>query len=341
MRRGTLWGSSRRVIITAASVAALFVTAARAEPLAPPAPTPVEVLDWNAPEGCPDGVALQQSLKDVLGEPLDFGRLDRVRGTIERRASDWALTLELSENGRRRTRLITARACTDLADAAALAIQLARVEQSEPTPADAAPTATQGTLPPAREAPHAEPSDAPPAPAARTGGSAARAAIVAAATLDFSALSRPAPGLSLGGRFTLARLELELYALALLPVNVAVRTLESVRFTLLAAGPRACYRALAAGALSAKPCIGFELGRFAADGSGLSQEARAFEQWWLAPNGGLGLELAANPWLTFEARGELSRPLLRRTYAINGSEVVYEPPRIGSRLYLGVSAHLP
>ncbi len=111
-------GPSRWVLpLVAAHVVALLVApTAHAAPDTSPAPL-AEVLDWHAPEGCPDVVALEQSLKDVLGEPLDFGRLERVRGSVERRASDWTLTLELIENGRRRTRLITARACADLADA--------------------------------------------------------------------------------------------------------------------------------------------------------------------------------------------------------------------------------
>lgn len=332
------WASWLRSL-AAVLVSGLLATAAHAEPGTPPDDV-AELLDWDAPEGCPDGVALHQSLKDVLGEPLDFGRLERVRGSIERRANDWALTLELSESGRTRTRLITARACADLADAAALAIQLARVEPLEAPAAPEPPSTPKATPAPAVEAPP-QPVDAAPAPPLRTRPEPARAAILAAAALDLSSLSRPAPGLSIGGRLSFDRLELELYALALAPANVDVRSGESVRFSLLAAGPRACYRALTAGSLSAKPCVAFELGRFAADGAGLSQDEQSFEQWWLAPNAGLALELAATPWLALEARGELSRPLTRRSYAVNGNEVVYEPPAIGTRLYLGVGLQLP
>jgi hypothetical protein len=338
MRVGVHQWSSWLRILAVVLARGLLAAAAHAEPGTPPHEM-AELLDWDAPEGCPDGVALHQSLKDVLGEPLDFGRLERVRGSIERRANDWALTLELSESGRTRTRLITARACSDLADAAALAIQLARVEPFEAA-AVAEPASSEATPAAAVEGP-ARPVDAPPAPSPPTRTEPARAAILAAAALDLSALSRPAPGLSLGGRLSFERLELELYALALAPANVEVRSGESVRFSLLAAGPRACYRALTSGALTLKPCVAFELGRFAADGAGLSQDERAFAQWWLVPNAGLALELAANRWLALEARGELSRPLTRRTYAVNGSEVVYEPPAIGSRLYLGVSLQLP
>ena len=337
MRVGVHQWSSCLQTLAAALASGLVATSAHAEPDTQSHDV-AELLDWDAPEGCPDGVALHQSLKDVLGEPLDFGRLERVRGSIERRANDWALTLELSESGRTRTRLITARACSDLADAAALAIQLARVEPAESATTE--PASTPHTAPPAPEAPP-QPVDAAPAPTPRTRAEPARAAILAAAALDLSALSRPAPGLSIGGRLSFERLELELYALALAPANVDVRSGESVRFSLLAAGPRVCYRALTAGSWSAKPCVAFELGRFAADGEGLSQDEQSFEQWWLAPSAGLALELAATHWLALEARADLSRPLTRRTYAVNGSEVVYEPPAIGSRLYLGVSVQRP
>jgi hypothetical protein len=340
MRVGVHEWSSWLRIIAASCAGWSMATTTHAEPFALSHGV-AELVEWDVPSGCPDGVALQQSLKDVLGEPLDFGRLERVRGSIERRANDWALTLELIEHGRSRTRLITARACADLADAAALAIQLARVDEGAPAAVAAPTSAPPAPLPLAPEPARTELTDTAPVPEQRARSAGVRASILAGATLDLAALSQPTPGLSLAGRLALARLELELYGLALAPVHEDVRAGESVRFSLLAAGPRVCYRALGAGAFVAKPCIALELGRFAADGAGLSQDERSFAEWWLAPSAGIALELAANPWLALEARAELSRPLLRRTYAVNGNEVVYEPPAIGGRLYLGVSLQIP
>lgn len=303
------------------------------------------VLEWDAPAGCPSGDALQQSLVDSLGEPLHFGRLDHVRGAIERRASEWLLRLELVEAGRERTRFISAERCADLADAAALAIQLAVTSVSPP--------ATQGALGAEQtsateslgiaSAPHPdaardtgqdpeEPNAIAPKRLARAGWSAG---VSAAFVLDLNSLSQATPGATLAGRLRWDRLELGLFGLWLAPARVAVSGGEAVDFSLIAGGPRGCYQ-LFEGALDGQLCAAFEVGRFGADGTGLSRDERRFSQWWLAPSVGFELLMPLSRLLVAEGGVEALRPLVRHDYGVNATELVYAAPLLGARLQLGL-----
>lgn len=323
-----------------ARLAPLLAAAVFARPCEADGASPVDaLLEWEAPEGCPDGVALHQSLKDTLGDPVQLGSVSHVRGSIERRPRDWALTLDLVQDGRRRTRLITAQRCEDLADAAALAIQLAvtHSEQASPTLTEPARASKTSAAPLAPTAPPDAKDEAAPAALSSAPPATLEWSVSAAAALDLNALSRVAPGLSVEGRARLERFELGLYAAWLAPASSEVRAGEAVSFGLIAGGPRACYRGLEASAFAGKLCGALELGRFSADGGGLSRDEQSLGQWWLAP--GLGLELEARliPVLALQLRADALRPLVRRRYAVNTAELVYATPEVDTRLYLGLS----
>jgi hypothetical protein len=73
--------------------------------------SPRTIVEWDAPPGCPGADALQQSLDDNLGHAAQLGRLSRVRGSIEKRAADWLLRLDLVSAEQQGTRLISAEHC--------------------------------------------------------------------------------------------------------------------------------------------------------------------------------------------------------------------------------------
>jgi hypothetical protein len=337
---------SRKRSVTERAVRVAFGAVLLAVRTAAATAPPQTVLEWDAPAGCPSSDALQQSLRDSLGEPLHFGRLDHVRGVIEKRPLDWLLRLELTDAGQRRTRFISAERCADLADAAALAIQLAVTSGARPATDPSAPAADPASAtesPSAASSPHPDTAEDarqdPLEPSAstrkRSEQSGWTAAVSAAFVVDLNSLSQASPGASLAGHARWDRLELGLYGLWLAPARVPVSGGEAVDFSLIAAGPRGCYQ-LFRGALDGQLCATFEVGRFGANGSGLSRDERSFRQWWLAP--GVGFELMAplSHLLVAEAGVEALRPLVRHDYGVNATELVYTAPELGARLHLGL-----
>jgi hypothetical protein len=298
---------------------------------------PATLLDWRAPESCPDARAVYDSLSRVLGHaPTDFGVFSRVSGVIDAQGDGWLLTIEIVERGQRLTRLISARRCEDLADAAAVAIGLALERQrSESTAGIAARSGNSPSLAPAP--PGGEPSpgvpDASTEPAQDTSGYVF--ALGADAVIDVNSLPSVAPGLSLHARLSRERLRLALYGTYLPPSELAVREGQAVEFSLLTGGARACY-ALLPGAVTTAACGSVEAGQYSADGGGLRAARRAANP-WVAP--AAGLELDAPLWSTLaaELRADALLPLVRKQYAVNETELVYRPPALALRFYVGLS----
>ena len=91
------------------------------------------VLDWEAPAGCPDADyvldAARRHLSKSAGEvqPQDVA----VRARIERHADRWQIHLAIRSDQTEGTRVITASSCQSLADAAAMIITLASVQDVE------------------------------------------------------------------------------------------------------------------------------------------------------------------------------------------------------------------
>jgi hypothetical protein len=296
------------------------------------------LIEWDAPQGCPSADAVYQSLSDARAEAA-LSAFSHVRGSIRERGGQWVLALEIEDEGRRRTRWIQAHDCADLADAAALAIQLALADGKAAADDTAATPVAPDPPSPRVAAPSAEPdavdrvesTNEPPQV-----GLPWRAAIDAGVVMDLDALSALAWGPRVGARARYGRLAAGLAVLWLPPVDVAVGPGQTVQFTLAAGEVSACYRLLEA-RVAGDLCAGIEVGRFGADGAGLSREERKFGAIWLAPQ--LGLELSAGLGEEFALvlRGQMLAPLFSESYAVNGAEVVYEPPNLGGRFSLGLS----
>ncbi len=292
-------------------------------------------LEWDAPEGCPDRAAVYQRSLDAVGYPPERGRFDRVRGVVAGKPGAWLLTLELSEGERRSTRSIEAAACAELAGAAAVAIALALGAEgpawdeapSAPPPAAQAGSASRLPL-------DAAPSDDRPAPRSR------QAIFALEAIFDASSLSSASFGAGVDVRFAWDALEIGARAVWLPPVREAVRAGESVQFELITLGPRLCYRALEAAVVGAL-CAGGDLGRFSADGGGLSRNSERLDKLWISPAAGVELRSELIDGVSARVGGEVLRPLLRERYTVNGDEVVYRPPDVGLRVHAGVMVSTP
>jgi hypothetical protein len=307
--------------------------------------TSTTLLEWDAPDGCPSAEAVYQSWTDVSGHAPDLARSLRIQGSITRHGAGWRLALDVSEAGRRRTRLIDAARCQDLADAAALAIHLALAPDGR---AEATPDATGASI----ETPSGRPAgaalsssgvtaasveDSTSAPTSAGAGASAMAwSVEAAGVLDVNSLSTAAWGPSSAARVRAGRFGLVAAGLWLLPASVEVRSGQAVAFGLATGSLHACYRIVDA-RVSSEVCGGGELGRFSADGEGLLRDEQSFGAWWLAPSARLELATELGQGFGVVLRAEGLRPLLRETYGVNEGDVVYAAPPLAGRFYLGGS----
>jgi hypothetical protein len=294
---------------------------------APPsvaAATAVTRLEWDAPALCPDLNAVSKRLAVLRGDgPLDYRALGTVRGVIRREGQGWQLTLELFDGGERKSRLIAADDCEDLADAAAVALALAL---------DAEGVQAQTALAAAPGAEEASVEDVPPEAAQR---SASVKRVLGHALLDTAALPGPAFGVGVELRADLSWLTLGAYGAWLPAQEEYVRSARFVDFGLWFAGLRAC-ASLFRSRLEAAACAGVDAGALHAEGSGLVSSRRVTDL-WLAPNAALELGIPLWQELDVSARGELAFPLVRRPYVINEGEGIHRPPVLDPRLWLGLA----
>jgi hypothetical protein len=319
-----------------------------------------DFLVWQAPPGCSSAAALHERVRELLGEPeLDLKRVQRVEGRVSESQGGWTLHLRLVDALGPRERELHAERCTDLAEAAAVAITLAfeaaRSREAALTaksaePATAAPAsenargeaagggaaASPGPALPELSAAH--PDDAAQSAAdAPEGDARPRYALGAEFVVDVGTLPVTALGVSLFGALHWSELRLALYGLALPDADKSVGPGQSVAFALASVGLRAGY-AIGHGWVDTLLCAGIEAGRVSAHGTGLSN-ARSVRDLWLAPHAGLELSAQPGAGVSLFVRGEAVVPLLRQRYAVNdraeASAEVDTISGIGARLAAG------
>jgi hypothetical protein len=304
-------------------------------------------FEWDAPAGCPNAARVLLAVSSLLGpEPLDFGPYQRISGRVERVAGDWHLSLELVEGTRRRSRVIMAPTCSDLAQAAGVAIALALDATAAPGAGDARSRehdrkatrlelASSAQPPKDADAARAQTSSLQSeAVTAPSDGSSGAIMIGGETLLDMSALPKPAFGLQLSAGWQTGRGELSAYGLLLPTQSDSAGSSGVVEFSLLAAGLRARYE-LARGVVDVAGSAGVELGGISSKGEGLV-DAGAFTNGWLAPNLDLDLGTRISGGWSWRATGGALLPLYRPQYRINGDESVHRPSALGLRVAFGV-----
>jgi hypothetical protein len=299
-------------------------------------PAPSTLIEWQAPDSCPGANVVYQRVSTLLGyAPSDWGAVDHVRGTINEQPQHWLLTIDMQRGGERSSRVISAPRCDDLAEAAAIAIVLALENEAPQATRDGtaddgskrigARTSAAGTNPSVDQA-----AVAPRREAVPVGFSVAGDAL-----LDFDSLGSVAPGASVSAAARFGRAQLALYGLLLAEQRRTLNTEQFITFGLLAAGLRGCYRVLDS-PLSGAACAGLEAGRLQVESRGVDG-ARGTNDLWLAPSAALELGATIRGPLEAHLRFELLRPLPRKQYAINETDVLYRPPVLAPRAYIGLS----
>lgn len=288
-------------------------------------------LQMRAPESCVEAESVGDQVEGLLGQPLTSVAGVDFEVSIERGVGrEWRLRLDTldKEQGKRRSRELTAKSCAELADAAAVAITMSiksladrepRARQPHPAAAVvAAPTAVA-------VAPRAE--EAPPAP------TLSRAAALTA-LVDSGAMPRAALGLGLevalqrGGLRVLGSGTFFPSQQATLPNGVGGT------FQLATGGALACL-AQGLGRVTLLGCVGGEVGRLTGEGVGVSAP-RARGTLWLAGRGDLGATFALAPNVAVVARAGAAVPLQRPTFLLNNDTAVHRPASLTVRATFGV-----
>ena len=309
-------------------------------------------LSVRAPPQCVEASAIAEQASDLLGRPL--ASIPGVDFEIEIASlpkHGWHLQLDLIDrrdagDGKpapRRTRELSAQSCTELADAAAVAIAMS-VRSLED--ARGAATSTSRATATTEKAPlpiAASPTPGAPAAVAATAPSpdeqSTRPAIAVALVGDAGALPHAGLGLELGG--SLQRSRLRLMALATLfgsqQAQVPNATPgEGGDFRLVLGAALACF-APRLGRSTLLGCGGFELGRLSGEGEGQGVRPSLGTATWAAARAEVGLAVGLGSRLALVLRaGAAVSPSQPPEFVLDGNVPVFRPSRVTGRGTLGL-----
>ena len=334
----------------------------------PAAPLSGAEFQWSAPRGCPDRDTFLAGIAARRGRPLASGQAHIVARTTVTTARRFRLDLDIRVGARGEARVLTARTCVALVDAAALLIALA-LDGPAPVggpaadlaadPPDVAPTVNEP--PPAsdvdepRPAAPPGPSTAPPVPAAAPGRTAVRDAphpepphprvaprrgpggfVRLQGVGELGALPGPSGGLGLAGGLLWRRLRVELRAGSLAPRTVVLAPAE-VRVLLFTGGVLGCAR-VGRGVLEVPVCAGLEFGGMHGRAAGAGANGASLRR-WLAAALGVGVTWRVHPRVALWTALEGFAAIQRATFVLRdpGPEVpLFDPGILSVRLGLGV-----
>ena len=280
-----------------------------ASPAASAPPLPIE-LRWDAPPDCPSLATLRVVIARGLpsapaGMAANYANMYAGVVVTALDADHWLAALDLRGPDWTATRALKGATCAAVTDAAALVIGLALTSELE-----------------AREVLATPPPRPPPAP------STPFAALAVAADAGTLPTATPGGALSLGWRFTHARVELQGSLFESRAATTASRPDTGGRLSLVSLAARGC--ALWGRAVSFGPCVGAGVDRLHGAGTGPIAAGAATS---FAPFAAGGLQGAwrlsrwVGPFLTVEA----AIPLVRARFSVENVGLVHQPADVSFR----------
>lgn len=126
------------------------------------------VLEWQAPQGCPQEPRVRQRIEQLLGNTVESstGEHFTASGLVREQGGAWALDLSISTADGTEHRNLEATTCEALAEAAAVMISIALAPQANVVDPQPEPTEVSAISPPPAPPPSPESPDSPPAPGA-------------------------------------------------------------------------------------------------------------------------------------------------------------------------------
>ncbi len=354
------------MVAARASVVALLLRSVLAWHLAsvqvpePPA-FPLEGVQWSAPAGCPDQVALLAGITRRLGRPLAPGEL-AITARVVRSGPRWALQLRLVAGDRSERRELSADSCAPLVDATALLVVHAiaaaanepagepRVEpvareELPPGVVTSEPVATDEPVaaPPPAAPPRDEPVEPPvvsptPLPAPRPRGPGVLLRVHGGAELGAVPGITGAVGLGVGLLWKHLRLEARGTFVA---PRSATKAGTEISAALFAGSLHACLRPRR-GALELPLCGGLEAGGMRGAASGPTADQAGVVP-WLGVVLGAGLSWRLRPRLALWSALELVGGVVRPNFVLRdpGDAVeLFHPSPVSGRLLFGLELRL-
>jgi hypothetical protein len=332
----------------------------------PDASHPVAIA-WDAPAGCPDRAYVERETDRLLGgRPRGGERRLEARAVALRLGPDrWRLRLRTESGGAVGRRVLDARTCQSLADAAALVIALGYDPDAvraaaaltvpggsgpEPTPAPASPPGSESpaSLPTPSPSPAPSPPPPPPdrsprpspelvaSPPAADDAPAPGWLVAAGAALDAGALPDVAVGLQAGAGITWRPIRVELAGTYWIAQQTRVGGGKGADVS-FASGSLGAGLAFAVGPFELGPAAGVELGRIHAEAFGVSNPGEATVLWAAATAGALA-GWSFEPPLALRLGIEAVVPFKRPRWVIEGVGAVDQPGPVGGRARLGLEA---
>ena len=343
-------------------LAALIGLAGAGASAAGPTATIDDVV-WSAPPECPDREALLAGIARRRGRALAPGEVRVVVRVLALGSRRYRMELELEVRGHSEARVLNARTCVALVDAAALRIALALAVDGDETSMElprepvAPPVDLVDLVAPMVPEPSPEPVAEPVAPGpaavemplepfaleALPGGEPERRRCGGGGFLrahglgEGGALPGPRGGLGLAGGLLWRWVRLEVHATYLAP-RALVRPQAKVRASLVAGAVNGCAR-LGRGPLEIPVCGGLEVGGMPITAVGPGIDAAAIGR-WVAVVASVGANWRVTPrvgiWAVLQGLGAVGRN--RFVLRDPGPEglPLFDPGPLSARLSLGV-----
>jgi hypothetical protein len=287
-------------------------------------------MRWSAPESCQRAAIVGEQVEGLIGRSLAAVESPSFLVTVTERGGAWRVEL-VTLGATRSKRTLDGPTCDAVTDAAGVAMAMAiRAADPSPDPPEP-PPATAAPAPRPPRATAAVPATADPRRSEANGERRLRALARLGMTLDSGALPHVAPGLGAGAALLAKPFRLELEGAAFLPQRADLQGDRNAEFSLFTGALFGCLEHDLFSTLVA--CAGFELGRLAGEGRGISR-GRVGVALWQAVRADAGVVLPRQGDLRLVVRGGAVVPLVRRDFELDGT-AVHRPAPLTLRVTVG------
>ncbi|MGC4087206.1 MAG: hypothetical protein QM756_04740 [Polyangiaceae bacterium] len=296
-------------------------------------------LLWNSPDSCQRVEAVSEQVEALIRRPLAQVEALQFELTVRQNGEAWHVELTTRTNpaDAPHQRTLNGRSCAEVTDAAAVVIAMAvqdaaREQEREAAEHDEAPGPIEQPEP-------LKETTARPVPPATKGaakvasGSYITGLFALGALADSAALPGGSLGVSVDAGFRYAVLRLALEGSAWVPRTLDLGAGRSAEFSLIAGAALACVEH-EVGPVLGLGCGGFELGRLAGEGSGIT-DPRLGSATWQALRVDVGAAYPSRRALRFSGRFGAAVPLTRPVFQLDQKDV-YRTATLGARLWLGL-----